>query len=220
MCGRFSLGTTDLKAEYSLSHDAKIQPNYNISPGMEVPVIISENGKRVFKMMRWGFQFSNKEGIVTTVINAKGETIFEKPMFNRSIQNKRCLIPATGFYEWQTTKQGKIPHNIFLKDQKLFSLGGIYRIETYEEIKIESVVIITTAPNTLMEKIHARMPLIINKLDEEAWLTSSNPVQVASLLKPYPAESMDEVTVSREVNKTGNDGAQLVEEFSWEVGLK
>ena len=77
--------------------------------------------------------------------------------------------------------------------------------------------IITTAPNSLMENIHTRMPLIINKLDEEAWLSSSNPMCVASLLKPYPAESMDEVTVSREVNKAGNDGAQLIEEFSWEV---
>ena len=218
MCGRFSLGTTDLKAEYGLSHDVKLEPHYNISPGMEVPVIISENGKRILKMMRWGFQFSTKEGSITTVINAKGETIFEKPLFNKSIQHKRCLIPATGFYEWQTTKNGKIPHNIFLKDQKLFSLGGIYRVEVYEEIKIESVVIITTAPNTLMEKIHTRMPLIINKLDEETWLTSSNPMHVTSLLKPYPAESMDAITVSREVNKAGNDGVGLIEEFSWEVG--
>lgn len=85
-------------------------------------------------------------------------------------------------------------------------------------MKIESAIIITTAPNTLMDKIHTRMPLIINKLDEEAWLTSTNPTQIASLLKSYPAERMDEVTVSREVNKEGNDGSKLIEEFSWEVG--
>jgi putative SOS response-associated peptidase YedK len=217
MCGRFSLGNTDLKARYGLDSDVQIQPHYNISPGMEIAVIVFENGKRVSKMMRWGFQFSTKEGNITTVINAKSETIFEKPMFNKSIQSKRCLIPVTGFYEWQTTKQGKIPHNIFLKDQAQFSLGGIYRVEVYEEIKIESAVIITTEANALMANIHTRMPLIIDKQNEEAWLTSSNPMQVISLLKPYPAQGMDEVTVSKEVNKAWNDGVELVEEFSWEA---
>ena len=217
MCGRFSFGNTDLKARYGLASDAKIQPHYNISPGMETAVIVSEDGRRLLKIMRWGFQFSDREGSIATVINAKSETIFEKRMFNKSIQNHRCLIPATGFYEWQTTKSGKIPHNIFLKDQKQFSLAGIYRVEVYEEIKIESVVIITTEANTLMANIHNRMPLIIDIKDEEAWLTGQNPMRVTSLLKPYPAQGMDEVIVSKEVNKAWNDGVELVEKVDLEM---
>ena len=81
-----------------MDHDAKLEPHFNISLGMEVSVIILENGQRILKMMRWGFQFSSKEGNIAAVINAKGETIFEKPIFSKSIQNKRYLIPATGFF--------------------------------------------------------------------------------------------------------------------------
>jgi len=98
MCGRFSPGSTDLKTEYRFKQEVKIEPRYNISPGSEVPVIIFKDDRKVLKWMRWGFQFV-KEGVVQTVINAKGETTNEKPIFQKSLHSQRCFIPATGFCE-------------------------------------------------------------------------------------------------------------------------
>ncbi|GAB4148768.1 MAG: SOS response-associated peptidase [Patescibacteria group bacterium] len=219
MCGRFSLGTTDLRAEYNLATEVKIKPRYNIAPGTEVPVIISENGRNVFKMMRWGFELRFGDQPPKLIINAMGETLAEKATFKKLVQSQRCLIPATGFYEWKKTEAGKIPHYFFLKDQKMFSLGGLYRLEKNETgEEVLTCVVITTQPNELMQPVHNRMPLIISKLNENAWLNSANSEAVQSLIKPFAAEDMKAVTVSKKVNNAGNDSPDLIEEFRWEVG--
>lgn len=219
MCGRFSLGTTNLKAEYNLVEEVQIHPSFNVSPGVQVPVVISENGRNKIVFMKWGFELKFGDGPAKQLINAMGETLSEKPTFKKLIQSQRCLIPATGFYEWMKTENGKIPHYIYLKEQKLFSLGGLWRLEKTEDGQlIQTCVIITTEPNELMKPIHNRMPLIVGKLDEGVWLNSHDEKIVSSLVKSYPSEAMQAITVSRKVNNVGNDSPDLIEEFKWELG--
>jgi putative SOS response-associated peptidase YedK len=219
MCGRFVLGTSDLKAEYDLDKKHTIKPQFNIAPGSMIPVIIHENGQNVLKMMKWGFEYTNKEGKHVQIINARGETLPEKNFFKGLATKQRVLIPATGFYEWQKTEAGKIPYYIYLKERTMFSFGGFYRTEKTEDGReVEAVVIITTEPNSLMKEMHNRMPLILGKHNEEMWLSDMDLDKAMKLIRPYPPQEMDAFTISKRVNYPGNDDPSIIEHFSWDIG--
>ena len=192
----------------------RIEPRYNIAPSQEVPIIIKQSPNKVM-MMKWGLipHWAKDPKIGYKTINARAETIADKPMFRSSLKSKRCLVPASGFYEWQATQQGKIPHYIHLNKEALFAFAGLYDIwKNEKEQEVYTFTIITTSPNTLIEKIHNRMPVILKESDEEKWLDAENfSIDKATLLlHSYESSKMDAYPVSRDVNSPDNDSPDLI----------
>jgi len=151
-----------------------MKSRYNIAPSQQLPVIVKHK-VRDLKIMKWGLvPFWSKDG-KQQLINIRADSAISKPMFTRLIKARRCLVPATGFYEWKRTSDGKIPFLVRLKSQDYFSFAGLYDIlKTPEGKEIPAYAIITTEPNDLMSKIHNRMPVILKKQDENNWLNPDN----------------------------------------------
>lgn len=217
MCGRYVLSQIDaLVQRFGVSADLPTTtPRYNVAPTQTMPVVVKHSPNQLV-LMRWGLIPSwAKEGKTEqTMINARAETLAQKPTFRRLLSSQRCLVPASGFYEWQQAAGGKVPHYISLKDEPLFAFAGLYdRWTDPQGTEVYSYTIITTAPNALMASIHNRMPAILRRDEEELWL---NPDETESdrllpLLKPYPAEMMQAKAVSRAVNNVRNDGPALTQ---------
>lgn len=217
MCGRYVLAQIDaLAARFGVSSDLpSTTPRYNVAPTQTMPVVVKHSPNQLV-LMRWGLIPSwAKEGKTEqTMINARAETLAQKPTFRRLLSSQRCLVPASGFYEWQQAAGGKVPHYISLKDEPLFAFAGLYdRWTDSQGTEVYSYTIITTSPNALMASIHNRMPAILLRDEEELWL---NPDETESdrllpLLKPYPAEMMQAKAVSRAVNNVRNDGPALTQ---------
>lgn len=217
MCGRYTLTREDLLKEWSQLDNLQFQTSYNIAPGSMIPVVTQDQPLLQISEMKWGFEFSNNStGSKQLIINARGETLNEKPTFKKPLKENRCLIPAIGFYEWQRSENNKIPYFIALKDQPLFYFGGLYRTEQREGKSILKCLIITTTPNQIMEPIHNRMPFIVPKDKQQQWLTAEAE-QAQTLISPYPADLMFARTVSKEVNKPANDRRELIEEFEYKL---
>jgi len=211
MCGRFTLSDiSNLKSRYQLDFP-DIEPSYNIAPGQEILVIIRKDVPHV-TLLRWGLiPFWSKEK-TAGMINARAETVEQKPTFKHSFIKQRCLIPADGFFEWKKGKPRKKPYRFIMKDEKVFSFAGLWDAWTFPEGKtIYSCAIITTAANELIEPIHNRMPVILSPEAEKAWLSKDAGVQtLKGLLKPYPSELMDSYEVADLVNSPRNNTPQVI----------
>jgi len=209
MCGRFSL--TSNEAELNLRFEleggtAPYVPRYNGAPTQMLAVITSENPHKL-SYLRWGLipPWAKDISIGNKMINARAETITEKASFRTTLFSKRCLVPADGFYEWQQN-EGKQPFRIFVKNNPIFSMAGLWeRWKSPEGQTIESFNIITTEANSFMKPIHNRMPVILKEEDEKTWLGSMDSTEILSLLKPYSSEEMDAYPVSKLVNSPRND---------------
>ena len=218
MCGRFSLTVTEaeLNLRFTLAGgDAPYVPRYNGAPTQLLAVVSSENrGKLSF--YRWGLvpPWAKDVSMGNKMINARAETITEKPSFRTPLFSKRCIVPSDGFYEWKQDA-GKQPYRIFVKGEPIFSMAGLWERWRAPDGKVlETFCIITTEANAFMKPIHDRMPVILNRQDEELWLASKNANEILSLLKPYPAEEMDAYPVTRLVNSVKNVGPEVLERFS------
>ena len=213
MCGRFSLfDMLGLKVRFNLDLPDFISPRYNIAPSQEVLAIINDEGNQAVQF-RWGLiPFWSKDISSKGLINARTETIHKKPSFKQSLKHRRCLIPADGFYEWMKEESGKRPYRITLKSGEVFAFAGLW--DTWispQGDKINSCTIITTSANTLLEPIHKRMPVILDKEKEEVWLDPETDNETfKSILKPYPAELMKSYEVSTAVNSPRNDVPEVV----------
>lgn len=198
MCGRFSLELDDtFYPRYEVENIIEIAPNYNVAPSSFIPVVVKNSPKKVV-MMKWGF----KVGKDFTVINTRAETISTKSAFKNAFQNNRCLIPATGFYEWRVIGKEKHPYYIHLKDHSYFSFAGIYTDNTCS--------IITTTPNELMSPIHDRMPVILSNDEEEIWVDKSADEELLkTFLDPYTSEDMEAYMISKDVNSPRNNSKNL-----------
>lgn len=190
---------------------------YNIAPGQQVPVVISKSPNRVL-YMHWGLipHWAKDTKISYKMINARIETVDEKPAYKSLVKNKRCVIPASGFYEWQATKAGKEPHFIHLKHESLFGFAGLYDIwENPNGDEIYSFTIITRPANKFMSKIHDRMPVILEPEYEDKWLDKNitDPFVAMDFLKPTLDSTMDEYAVSKLVNKPANDTPELIKKL-------
>ncbi len=145
----------------------------------------------------------------------------EKPAFRNSFKRKRCLVLSDGFFEWKKINaKEKIPYRIFLKDEPLFAMAGIW--DTWKDAEgkpINSFSILTTGPNELMENIHHRMPVILGKENEQEWLKSENPENLKRLFEPFPAEQMTAYPVSKLVNSAVNDVPEIMEAVEYGLGL-
>jgi putative SOS response-associated peptidase YedK len=217
MCGRYTL--TFLPNRLAERFEAQpptedFFPRYNVSPQQYLPVICN-TGERRIVMFRWGLipGWAKNPSIGNRLINARAETVSEKPSFRTAFRNRRCLVLSDGFYEWQKTPSGKIPVRITLKDGEPFAFAGLWekwRSPKGEEINTFSI--ITTEPNDLIAKIHHRMPVILRPEHEDVWLDNEAGAEKwLSVLKPYPAEKMTVYPVSRGVNSPRNDDLSLIE---------
>lgn len=226
MCGRFTLTLSKtqlesfLKSRYDIlnTHDFKL-PKYNVSPSNEVISILHDGTKHRVGELKWGFRpkFSNREKSLE-IINVKGETLFEKPIFKESALKRRCVILADSFYEWNEDKTDKNPYRFMTKSQ-VFPMAAIWQtVESSGGIRLHTVAIVTTQSNELMKNIHHRMPVILSRADENIWLNSQIKDEnvLKKLIKPFDANQMYYERVSTMVNNPRNDDITLIKNISEE----
>ncbi len=218
MCGRFTL-TVDpagLKERYHASFPEKFVPRYNISPTQPV-MAIPNDGRSAADFFIWGLipSWAKDPSIGSRMINARGETLGEKPSYRGAYKYKRCLIPADGFYEWQAQPgtRSKTPYFIHMKDGLPFAFAGLWdEWRGADGGQVRTCTIVTTGPNTLMAPIHDRMPVILRPEDYDEWLDPAPraPATLQHLIAPFPTEQMEAYPVSVLVNSPSNDRAELV----------
>jgi putative SOS response-associated peptidase YedK len=212
MCGRFTLrnpkrvriegvGAADLEGA---------EPRYNVAPGQDILGVIQTGRERHALGLQWGLIPSwSREP--RGVINARAETLAEKPSFRESFKRRRCLIPADGFYEWLAQGRGKQPFFFQMKDENVFAFAGLWDTWGKDGDAVTSCAIITTAPNELVGAVHDRMPVILRPSDFDTWLgDEAGPDELSELLAPFPAEYMQCHAVGLDVNRPGVDDPRLV----------
>ena len=219
MCGRFTLTVNPAEAQETFNtftFPPQFAPRFNIAPTQPI-LAIPNDDQNTADFFVWGLipMWAKDPSIGSRMINARAETLEEKPAFRSSLKYKRCLILADGFYEWKGTegKKVKTPFFIHMKDRKPFAFAGLWDSwNSPDGSLIKSCTIITTDPNELTGIIHNRMPVILHQRDYAKWLDPSpqTPDQLKPLLKPFPAELMDAYPVSTLVNTPANDMPQLV----------
>ena len=219
MCGRFTLTVDPAQFQDAFPgflFPAQFAPRYNIAPSQ--PVLAIPNDERsAADFFIWGLipMWAKDPSIGARLINARSETLAEKPSFRGSFKYKRCLILADGFYEWKTVagKKTKIPYYIHLNDRRPFAFAGLWDSwESPDGSNLKTCTIITTEPNELMATLHNRMPAILHPRDYAKWLDPSpqTPESLLPLLKPYPDDAMTAYPVSTLVNKPENDSPELI----------
>lgn len=223
MCGRFTLTVDPAELQDTFRETLgetifpkKFAPRFNIAPSQPV-LAIPNDGANAADFFIWGLipMWAKDPSIGNRLINARGETVAEKPSFRGSFKYKRCLILADGFYEWKASpgRKTKTPYFIHMKDRKPFAFAGLWDSwESPDGSSLKTCTIITTEPNELMATIHNRMPVILPPRDYAKWLDASpqTPENLLPLLKPYPADAMSAHPVSTLVNKPENDSPELV----------
>ena len=218
MCGRYSLHTHPevIALYFKLGLMPDITPRYNIAPSTKVLIVRHDPGEgRVADLYRWGLipGWAKDPAIGNKLANARGETVAEKPSFRSAFKRGRCLIPASGFYEWKTVAGRKQPYYVRPAGADLFAFAGLTERWNGPDGPVYSCAIITTDANALMRDIHDRMPVILAPEDHTAWLDPANQAiaKLKELLKPCPARMMAAHPVSTRVNTPRNDEPALVE---------
>ncbi len=228
MCGRFTLHHTleeleeRFAAEGASASAAEAVPRYNIAPTQDI-LVVTQNGARHLQGYHWGLipSWAKDPAIGNKMINARAETLAEKPSFRTALARRRCLIPADGFYEWQDAtgelpsgkKAPRTPMHIRLQGGGLFAFAGLWdEWHAPDGSPLRSCTVITTAPNAVTAPIHDRMPVILRPEDEGLWLDRSvtGASALLPLLAPYPADMMEAYAVSRQVNAPTVDEPELI----------
>jgi putative SOS response-associated peptidase YedK len=219
MCGRFTLTVDPGQLQDAfpwIDIPKEVAQRYNIAPSQPVGVVPND-GKNRLDFYNWGLIpfWAKDPKIGNRMINARSETIQEKPSFRGSFKYKRCLVLADGFYEWrkQPGNTAKVPYFIHLKDSSPFAFAGLWDIwHSNDGSEVRSFTIITTGPNQLIEEIHNRMPVILPPDSYESWIKEgeNDPKLLKSFLKPYPSDEMDAYPVSRAVNSPQNDSPECI----------
>jgi len=218
MCGRYVLYGP--QSRYQQYFDAKLWPefedSYNIAPTSSVPVIRqSPEGDRVADLLKWGLipHWAKDQTIGAKLNNARSETVAEKPSFRDAFKRRRCIVPASGFYEWKVMSAWKQPYYITLKSGEPLAMAGLWESwhgETGELVR--TFCILTTAANSLMEQIHDRMPVLLHPDDFACWLDPAVAgTELLPVMHPYPADLMDAWAVSNAVSRANNEGKGLIE---------
>ncbi|MEW6494911.1 MAG: SOS response-associated peptidase [Cyanobacteriota bacterium] len=221
MCGRFSQrqSAEAIAQAFQIVEVPPLTPRYNIAPTQPVATVVRtpKHEGRQFKMLHWGLipSWAKDPKIGSKLINARAETVAEKPAFRSAFRQRRCLVVADGFYEWQQqeNKKQKQPYYFRLKEESPFAFAGLWeRWEDTNGEEIESCTFLTTEANELMGPIHNRMPVILDPKDYELWLDPEvkKPELLQPLLRPYPPEEMTAYPVSKLVNKPTNDSADCI----------
>ena len=219
MCGRYTLKTPiDVVAGHFRieEYPSSLSPSYNIAPTQEVVAVVEEDEKRKLERFRWGLipSWAKDPAIGNKMINARAETVHQKPSFRSAFKKRRCLIVADGFYEWQKTDGGgKQPYHFKMKDSSPFAFAGLWETWDGHGEEIRSCSIVTTDANDLMNEIHHRMPVILPPDNYGVWLDPGfdDKDALKALLKPYPSDDMEAYAVSRRVNRPANNEPGVVE---------
>lgn len=218
MCGRFALHAhPDVVAlQFGLDAAPPFHARYNICPGSDVLAVrVDRSGARRAEALRWGLipHWAKDPAIGRKLANARGESLADKPAFRDAFRQWRCLVPASGYYEWRSVGAAKHPWYLQPRDAAAFGLAGITALWHGPQGTLRSIALITTRPNALTSRIHDRMPLILAPEDYAAWLDPANDDVRAldALVHPYPAERMSAHAVSARVNTPANDDAELIE---------
>ncbi|MDD1656263.1 MAG: SOS response-associated peptidase [Methanomicrobiales archaeon] len=216
MCGRFTIAPlVDLFERFHVTERVPLPlPRYNVAPSQEIPVVTREGSNRM-EMMRWGLVPSWTKDLQAArkPINARAETLSERPTFRGPLKHHRCLVPSTGFYEWKKEGSIRVPYFVHLEGGALFAFAGIYDVwRDPAGGETRSFTIITTAPNRTLSSLHDRMPAILREEDEERWLQSRplEPAAIAEILAPFPDGTLEVYRVSPKVNSPAYDGPDLV----------
>lgn len=209
MCGRYSLGQSAaaLASAFELEQDPDWTPRYNIAPTQSVAAIVASSGRQ-FKRLRWGLipSWAKDIEIGSKLINARAETVAEKPSFRSAFKQRRCLVLADGFYEWQRQDGKKQPFYFQQSHGEPFAFAGLWERWQDTEQTIESCTIITTQANELLEPVHNRMPVMLDAADYDRWIDPATPSEtLQALLHPFTAEAMIGYPVSALVNRSTND---------------
>lgn len=218
MCGRYAQRTDPkrLAQAFGVAEAPEAEPRYNIAPTQEVLAVHQTAGGREMTLYKWGLvpSWAKDTSIGARLINARSETVAEKPAFRQAFKRRRCIIPADGFYEWQRTGGRKQPFYFRLRDESPFGFAGLWEHWEGDGNKsINSCAILTTEANEVLRPVHDRMPVILHPDDYELWLEGGEREQplLRELLRPYPPEEMLGYPVSTLVNSPGNKGAELIE---------
>ncbi|PGF16540.1 DUF159 family protein [Natrinema sp. CBA1119] len=238
MCGRYTLVVDgddletrfdarfrDGASESDSEPGSGVTPRYNMSPGQELPVITNEEPETI-QRLEWGLVPSWADDDSGGLINARAESVGEKPSFQAAYERRRCLVPADGFYEWVETDDGKQPHRVTFADDRVFAMAGLWERWEPETTQtglgafgggvddqpeggpLETFTVITTEPNDLVANLHHRMAVILDPAAERRWLSGEDPRE---LLEPYPADEMRAYPVSTAVNDPSTDEPSLVD---------
>lgn len=221
MCGRY----TQTKAEALLRKrfhfregSPELIPRYNVAPLQEASVVIAGEEGRLLVPMRWGLvpSWSESEAVGNRMINARAETLAEKPSFRDALRRRRCLVLADGFLEWRKagSKNPKIPIRFVMKGEEPFAFAGLWEnFGRADGEKLQTFTIVTTSANELVAEVHDRMPVILNEGDEEAWLDPrlTDPARVLPFLVPFPAAKMESYEVSPRLNSGRVDDPLCIE---------
>ena len=208
----------EVAERFAVNELLETEARYNIAPTQNVAVV-TQNGMRHLASYYWGLipSWAKDPTIGSRMINARAETLAEKPSFRTALSRRRCLIPADGFYEWQAapdgSKGGKTPTYLHRRDSGLFAFAGLWdEWHAPDGSPLRSCTIITTTPNSVAAPIHDRMPVILRPNDEAFWLDHAvtDTRDLLSLLTPYPADDMEAYPVSRRVNVPVADDAELI----------
>jgi putative SOS response-associated peptidase YedK len=235
MCGRFVLTTPAeaLRQAFGFIEQPNLAPRYNIAPTQDVPVIRQRKepaGQRTLQMLRWGLVPSWADNLAggAKMINARAETVMEKPAFHRALARRRCLVVADGFYEWRPGDKAKQPYLITARDGAPLAFTGLWERwsppapesgflpadgEAPRRPYIDSFTIVTTTANAALATLHPRMPVILAPAEYERWLDPAAELPtLLGLLKPAPDDLLRHVAVDRRVNNVRNDDAELIRE--------
>ncbi|BBL81025.1 SOS response-associated protein YedK [Rubrobacter xylanophilus DSM 9941] len=217
MCGRYTLATPVGRVAEQFGAEGplpEIPPSYNVAPGRGVAAVVQEGGRRRLEVLRWGLvpPWAEDPRVGDRMINARAETAASKPSFRRAFRERRCLIPADGFYEWRRLDGGKQPYYVRRRDRAPFAFAGLWEVWRGEEGELRSCTILTTRANRLLSEIHDRMPVIVPRDLYGLWLEAEGErEELDAVLRPYPEEELEAYPVSRLVNSPANDDPRCIE---------
>jgi len=223
MCGRYVVAydPQTLVSGFSVTRVQPFPKRWNVAPQSAVPVVReTREGERVAELMRWGLlpHWAKDPALGNKLNNARAEGLFDKPSFRQAVRRRRCLLPASGFYEWQATASGKQPWFISATDAPLLAMAGLFEAwrppGSAEDAEwLLTCCIVTTAANALMAPIHDRMPVLLPREHWAAWLSRElqDPAALAPLLQPAPVAGLQAWPVARAVNRSSVEGEALVE---------
>lgn len=223
MCGRYVLagGTTQIAARFGAqpAHPGQtsLPVSFNVAPTRTMPVIVAhEDDDRLVALMRWGIvpRWRRDGTAPPPLINARAETVAEKPSFRKLLRTRRCLVPASGFFEWEKRASGKVPHYFSVPDLPLIAYAGLYDEPAEDDGEtVGAYTILTTAANDIVAPFHDRMPVILRPEDEDLWLDPDidEPAALEPLYAPFPPHRMREWAVSPRVNNARVDGPDVLE---------
>jgi putative SOS response-associated peptidase YedK len=214
VCGRYAINASgqQLADTFELTLSGELERRYNVAPGQIAPVVREDEGGRALMPLRWGFDGGSTPG--RTIINARLETAGERPSFRDALARRRCLVPATGFFEWRRQPSGRAPYYLQVIGAPIFAMAGLWSpLAQADATASRAFVVLTTEPNELVASIHDRMPVI---LPREAWATWLGPQllsedELRRLAQPIDAGRMSMVPVSSRVNSVRWDDALCIE---------